>query len=259
MAQVTKRGNSYSIRCYCGTDVNGKRIIKNFTWKPDDDMTPRQIEKELERQVFMYEERCLKGIVLDTNMTFGKYINDVWLPRVENNIKPTTFMRYKGMLGRIIPALGHFKIGQLQLFHLYTFYDNLRETKREDVKCTPNDEAKKLMKTETRPELSNHIGISMTTIDVIRAGKRIGIETAVKVADYFKVKPEKVFEMTGENLSDRTVLHHHRLISTIMQSAVYDEVIASNLCKRTQAPRVERKEARYLDDVQAEKLLDLIA
>lgn len=259
MAQVTKRGDSYSIRCYCGTDVNGKRIIKNFTWKPDDDMTPRQIEKELERQVFMYEERCLKGIVLDTNMTFGKYINDVWLPRVENNIKPTTFIRYKGMLGRIIPALGNFKIGQLQPFHLYTFYDNLRETKREDVKCTPNDEAKKLMKTETRPELSNHIGISMTTIDVIRAGKRIGIETAVKVADYFKVKPEKVFEMTGENLSDRTVLHHHRLISTIMQSAVYDEVIASNPCKRTQAPRVEHKEARYLDDLQAEKLLDLIA
>lgn len=54
------------------------------------------------------------------------------------------------------------------------------------------------------------------------------------------------------------VIHWNRLISTIMQSAVYDEVIASNPCKRTQAPRVERKEARYLDDLQAEKLLDLI-
>ena len=259
MAQISKCGDSYTIRCYCGTDVNGKRIIRNFTWKPDDEMTPKQIEKELEKQALLCEERCRRGIVLDTNMTFAKYINEVWLPRAESETKTTTFTRYKGMLGRIIPALGHFKIGQIQPFHLYTFYDNLRETKREDVKCTPNKEAIRLMKTDTRPELAKNIGILTTTIDVIRAGKRIGIETARKVAEYFGVKPNTIFEMTGETLSDRTVLHHHRLISTIMQSAVYDEIIYNNPCKRTKAPRVGRKEAHYLEDVQAEKLLELIS
>lgn len=258
MAQVSKRGESYTIRCYCGTDVNGKRIIRNFTWKPNNGMTPKQIAKELEKQALLYEERCQRGIVLDTNMTFAKYINDIWLPRIGNNVKPTTFTRYKGMLGRVIPALGHLKIGQIQPFHLYTFYDNLRETKREDVKCTPNAEAIRLMKTETRPELAKNLNMGLGTIDVMRAGKRVSIGTAVKVADYFGVKTDTIFEMTEDTLSDRTVLHHHRLISTIMQSAVYDEVIMSNPCKRTQAPRVERKEARYLDDRQAERLLDLI-
>lgn len=80
------------------------------------------------------------------------------------------------------------------------------------------------METDTRPELAKNIGIS-TTIDVIGAGKRIGMETAGKAAEYFDVKPNTIFEMTGGTLSDRTVLHHHRLISTIMQSAVYDEII----------------------------------
>ena len=33
MANITKRGNSYSIRVSAGYDASGKQIMKSMTWK----------------------------------------------------------------------------------------------------------------------------------------------------------------------------------------------------------------------------------
>ncbi len=43
-----------------------------------------------------------------------------------------------------------------------------------------------------------------------------------------------------------------------MQDAVYDPIIQSNPCQSIRPPKVEDKEARYLDDEQAELLLDTV-
>lgn len=255
MAQISKRNGSYTIRCSCGSDVNGKRIVKNMTWKPDKGMTAKQIEKELERQAAEFEQQCAKGEVLDRNITFAKYVEDVWISREEHEIKVTTFARYKELLKRIIPAIGHYKLCQIQPYHLYSFYDDLREDKREDTKYVPNDEANRLSRLETRTELAEHIGISVTTVGCIRAGKRVNEKTAEMFSEYFNTPINELFEAEEHPLSDRTILHYHRLISVIMQSAVYDEIIINNPCLRTKAPRVERKEAKFLDDVQAEQLI----
>lgn len=255
MAQISMRNGSYTIPCSCGFDVNGKRIVKNMTWRPEEGMTKKQIEKELEHQAAEFEQLCAKGEVLDRNITFAKYVEDMWLPRAEHEIKVTTFTRYKELLKRIIPAIGHYKLCQIQPYHLYSFYDELRETAREDTKYLPNDEANKLSRSETRTELAEHIGISVTTVGCIRSGKRVSKQTAEMFSEYFKIPINVLFEAEEQILSDRTVLNYYRLISVIMQYAVYDEIIASNPCQRTKSPRVERKEARYLDDVQAEQLI----
>ena len=51
MATTRKRGNSYQIRVSCGYDTQGNQVIQTMTWKPEEGMTPKQIEKELQRQV----------------------------------------------------------------------------------------------------------------------------------------------------------------------------------------------------------------
>ena len=56
MATISKRGNSYRIRVSDGYDVNGKQKMRSMTWTPDPGMTPRQIEKELNRQAVLFEE-----------------------------------------------------------------------------------------------------------------------------------------------------------------------------------------------------------
>lgn len=75
---------------------------------------------------------------------------------------------------------------------------------------------------------------------------------------FFNCSVTDLFTPDEKKLSDLTILHHHRLISTIMQQAVYDEVIQNNPCARTRSPRVERTEARFLDDDQAELLLNTV-
>ena len=66
MATVQKRGNSYRIKVSCGYSSDGRQIVQSMTWKPDEKMTERQIEKELQRQVVHFEEACLKGNVVAT-------------------------------------------------------------------------------------------------------------------------------------------------------------------------------------------------
>ena len=46
MAYIEKRGDAYKIRVSCGYDTNGKQVRQSFTWRPPENMTARQIEKE---------------------------------------------------------------------------------------------------------------------------------------------------------------------------------------------------------------------
>ena len=87
MASYEKRGDSYDIRCYCGTDVNGKRINKYMTWTPDPKLKPKQAEKELKKVIAEFELQCSRGLTLDSNMTFATYVNTTWLKDKENNLK----------------------------------------------------------------------------------------------------------------------------------------------------------------------------
>ena len=60
MATITKRKNSYLITVSCGYDVTGRQIRKTMTYKPDGSMTAKQLEKEVQRQAALFEEKCLK-------------------------------------------------------------------------------------------------------------------------------------------------------------------------------------------------------
>ena len=258
MASIIERNGSYLIRTNCGYDGNGKKIQHSMTWTPSPNMTKRQIEREVEKQASLFDERCRNGIVLDSRMTFEKYVNEVWIGRAEKNLKPTTFRRYKGFLKRILPALGNMRMEKIQPYHLYSYYDDLREIKREDTKYTPNELAVELSHSLKRTEFAKDVKIALGTIDRIRAGNTVSGKTAKKFANQFGEKVEALFNAEEQNLADRTILHHHRLISAILQSAVYDMVIMSNPCSRTKAPRVARTEANYLEEDEVNELLDAI-
>ena len=56
MATIQKRNNSYKITVSCGYDINNKQIRRTMTYTPEPDMTPKQIEKEVQRQAVLFEE-----------------------------------------------------------------------------------------------------------------------------------------------------------------------------------------------------------
>ena len=60
-------------------------------------------------------------------------------------------------------------------------------------------------------------------------------------------------------LSDKTILHHHRLISAILEKAKRSRIIPFNVAREhTTAPKVQRKEAVYLDREQARHIVGLL-
>ncbi|MCL2187948.1 MAG: site-specific integrase [Defluviitaleaceae bacterium] len=64
------------------------------------------------------------------------------------------------------------------------------------------------------------------------------------------------FDGKSGGLSGKTVLHHHRLLSKIFNTAVLWEIIAASPMKMIKPPKAERKIAAFYDDEQVIALLD---
>ena len=59
-------------------------------------------------------------------------------------------------------------------------------------------------------------------------------------------------------LSERTILHHHRVISTILNTAVQWQFILNNPAERLKPPKVEKKEAKHYTEEQIQYIFELL-
>jgi integrase len=262
MSTIRKRNNSYEISVSCGYDINGRQIRRTTTYKPEKGMTARQIEKEVQRQAVLFEEQCAKGLVMDGNIKFADFAAE-WFKHKKNDLRPKTYARYESMLPRINTAIGHLRIDRIQPQHLLSFYENLSEGGiRQDTKykCTIDLDEYLKQNELTTAELSRKAGVPSSSITSIRQGHNVTLKTAEKLCNGLDIPLQDMFTPTDTSkpLSSKTVLHHHRLISSILGTAVEWGALFANPCDRTKPPKVEKKEPKYLDEVQAATLLDLL-
>ena len=55
---ISKSGKiTYYIRAFDGYNSDGEQIVRSMTWKPSENLSEKQIEKELQRQVVLFEEK----------------------------------------------------------------------------------------------------------------------------------------------------------------------------------------------------------
>lgn len=259
MATIQKRNNSYRITVSCGYDVNGKQLRRSMTWTPEPGMTRRQTEKELDRQAVLFEEKCRTGQVLDGNIRFADFAEKWFADYAEKQLKPRTLATYTALLPRILAALGHIRLDKLRPNHITAFCANLSEPGvRADTKYRCKTSFKALIST-TQSAFAKSAGVSIGTIESLVAGHNISRHSAEKISAALNRLLDEVFEPTGkEILSGKTLLHYHRLLSSMLETAVQWQLIPSNPCKRVKAPRAGRKEARYLDEKQAAHLITLL-
>lgn len=128
MATVTKRGDTYRIRVSCGYDINGKQIMRSMTWKPASGMTKKQIEKELDRQTVLFEEKVTSGEFLqDGNIKLGDFCNQyLEILSTSESVAPTTVAMHKRAIQHyILPALGHIKMKDLKPIHVQKFIQEI--------------------------------------------------------------------------------------------------------------------------------------
>lgn len=264
MASATRRGDTYTIRTSLGYDSKGKQIQKFTTWKPAPGLTEKQIEKELERQKVLFDEKCKGGRFLDGSMKFADYA-DYWLAEyAEKQLRPSTVAFYKLMLKRINAAIGHIKLEKLQPNHLMQLYSNLSDGGlREKRTLSPAGNFREVLKSHrlSQAELSRRAGISVSVPAVLVKGGYIASSSAQKIADALNMPVYKLFKLSDDGskpLSGTTVLRYHRTISSMLEKAVKWQIIFSNPAARVESPKAERKEARYLDEKQAADLIQCL-
>lgn len=266
--QVSKKGEvSYRIRAFSGYDITGKQVERSTTWKPDPKLSEKAIEKELQRQIILFEEKVKQGQLFSSSTTFSEYAT-TWLSNnAPPQLAPKTYERYTSLLGAIDQAIGHIRLDKLQSQHLLAFYKNLREVginKRGAYAIEKNLRAELKKRKIAHEKLAEMSGLALATVSAsMKKGTHISVKSANKISTALGTKPDKLFTFvySDKGLSDKTILHHHRLISVILGQATRDRLIPYNIADRNyiKAPRVARKEADFLEDFEAQQVITALA
>lgn len=261
MATIKKRGNSYLIRCYDGYDQTGRQIERTMTWKIPAGMSEKKAEREARHQAELFEEKVRTGQSAEQKIKFADFC-DLWMKDyAETQLRPKTVTRYRGLLERIKPALGSIYLDRLRPTHLTAFYRELAQVRKVSTYTAKMDLKAYLKERKiTQMKLAEDSGICTATIRSIIIGNAATEETAQKIADSLHIDFDKLFQPSGEPqpLSGQTILHYHRLISVVLQTAVEWQYIPANAAERVKPPKAEANEAVYLDDKQAIHLLELM-
>ncbi|HEY5576416.1 MAG TPA: site-specific integrase [Clostridiaceae bacterium] len=265
MAAIEKRGeSSYRLTISCGYDKTGKKKFKKKTI----DLSHLKANKQLaeaEKQFHLFQAEVEKGTYLDAGkMSFVDFI-DKWLKDyAEPSLAPKTLFSYKEILyKRIIPSLGHIKLNKLQPTHLVEFYNNLREDgMRLDKRYRPKEDFINLLALHelVLDDLIMKAHISYRTIDNLKKRKNLSPIIATDICKALSIPIDTLFDSIGKpgGLSERTILYHHRIISSILTCAVQWQFILNNPATRLKPPKIEKKEVAHFDTAQTDYIFRLI-
>ena len=125
MATIRKRPNgTYEIKVSCGYGVDGKQHNQYKSYKPEPGMTPRQIEKEVQRQAILFEEDCKRGQITAA-VKFETFAEQWFEEYAKVNLRPTSYSRMKQLTKRIYPALGHKRLDKITSRDVQKFITDL--------------------------------------------------------------------------------------------------------------------------------------
>ena len=144
--RVSKKGVvSYLIRVSVGYNKNGRQIMKSMTYKPEKSMKPKAVEKELNRQAVLFEEKAKQDYeqqlkreaeqqeqeeneiaYAKKTITF-KELADEWLAlqEVSKELKPSSLLRMKDCRDRTYKAIGDVLISKLSYRKVQAFITSL--------------------------------------------------------------------------------------------------------------------------------------
>jgi integrase len=264
MATVKKQGRGYQITVSFGSDGNGRRHREYMTWVPGEKMTESQIEKELNRQAVLFEERVRSGKAsVDGSIRFSAWAEKFLAEYAAGNLKPHTVARYAQQLERINQAIGHIKLKELKPGHISKFYANLQEEGiRDTEKATLKIDLAAWCRARsmTVGRLCAAAGASEYLARQLKKGCPISSDKARAVAGAMGEKVEDVFtfERDMTPLMAASIHSYHATLSTVLSRAVEQGYITQNPATGVKLPKADAPEPAYLDEPEARRLLELL-
>ena len=124
MASIRKRGDSYQIRVSVGYDAKGKQITRTMTWKPPEQVSQRQLQKELTSVTMAFEERCFRGYKI-SSIKFDELADEWFREYAEFNLRHNTFVEMKKLQKRVCAEIGSLRIDKITARQLQSFANSL--------------------------------------------------------------------------------------------------------------------------------------
>ena len=119
--------NSCRLTVQCGLKEDKKQIRKRRTVQVTG-RTDAQRKKQAEMALAEFIVDLDRGNVLDSTSTFKEFTGRWWTEYATKKLAPKTQARYKEILDtRVLPAMGHLKIGDIRPMHIIDFLSNIRE------------------------------------------------------------------------------------------------------------------------------------
>lgn len=260
MANIILRKNGYFIMVSGGYDLDGKQIRHTTTWKPDPGMTEKQTQKALNAYVVEFENSIKQGRSLDAGITFAEFSGRFLEQYAQTQLAPKTVARYKQLFRRINPAIGHLKMEKIQVAHLAELYSQLSGSKDyHGVVYLPTAEFFEIIekKNLTKAGIAVKSKTAVNTVYQVFKSQVVCKSSAEKMSKAVGLCFGKAFTKAKAQavLSNRTIHHHHMLISSVLNKAVEWEVIKENKARLIKPPKVIAKEIAFLDETQVEALV----
>lgn len=211
-----------------------------------------------------FERSIEQGFALDNRQTFAEYAAYVLDLKQRTGTKARTLDRYQDMMVRINQAIGHIKLADLRPQHLNSFYKNLAEPGIRiggGSAVARIDMVAWLKKNKlSRGKLAELAGISAATVGVAVKGEAINEEKALAIAKAMGKKVDEVFrvEKNMEPLADKTILEHHRLISTILAQAEKEMLVPYNAAAKATPPCTTKKDPNYFQPETVAAILEAL-
>ncbi len=263
MATITKQGKGYKITVSQGYDYNGKRIRQYMTWIPEPGMSERQIKKELDRQVVLFEEKVLSGTTANGNMRFADFAEKFMREYAQLYLKPKTVATYTENLQRINQAIGRIRLCDLRTGPINSFYQNLQEKgvrSRTTGVCKIDLKERIGVQRGALTAFARKAGVSRATVKQALEGQPISQESADAIAQAVGMKTSRAFTLTthADPLAPASVISYHRTLSSVLSHAVKWGYIAVNPADAAEKPSLGPHEAAYLEEGDARRLLELL-
>ena len=260
-----KNGLSFKITVTQGRDLNGKQIRHYKTWTPTPGMTERQMQKAVQKAAMEFEQSIELGYQADNRQTFAEYAAYVLdLKLRTGKLKIRTYDRYQGLMERINQGIGHMKLLDIRPQHLNRFYENLAEqgvrkgtgraTAKVDLVQILNDQKR------SRQAVADLSGLSASTVKAAVSGNSVSLPAAEAICKAIEKPLDAVFTVDAgkQSLADKTILEHHRLISSVLTQAEKELIVPYNAAEKATPPTVKRQEPNYFQPEEIIAILDAL-
>lgn len=258
MSTIRKKSQtSYQLIAYGRYDDTHKQKKYYRTWLIPEGMTPAAARKAAQRAADEFED-SLRGRSAKERIKFSAFAQK-WLDSYASpQLKPKTVDGYIGLLPTLQAEFGTLYLDEIDAGHLAMFYAKLRQTRKQSLYCCPKGFSQIMTDHGfTRNSLRIKAGVAESVITSAIRGKNIRPISAEKIAAAMGLPLSKVFqEVPSEHFLDaNTVLHYHRVMSSILQTAVTWGYIKENPAYTVATPRKSKKAIKYL---QPEDVIALI-